>query len=89
MNQLSEKEIYQVSGGKPISFFSSYLLGQKGYGSVASISASTALSLLCLAPGINMVSAKTFLDLAVVSFIQSVGGYILSTLVDFAPQNNN
>ena len=87
MYELNRIEIEQISGAKPLSFFSSYVLGQQGYDVVSSIGIGTAIGLTCALPAIVLMTPSAFIGLGIASLVQSGAGFYLSTLV--APKIKN
>ncbi|MBS0287800.1 MAG: hypothetical protein JSR17_10925 [Proteobacteria bacterium] len=86
MRVLSEQEIHGVSGAKPISFFSSYIMGQNGYDPLTSIVVGTVISLMCLTPSLEAFTIANMLTVTVTSLVQSGSGYMLSNLVSCGPK---
>ncbi len=82
MKKLNSNETLLVSGGKPISFFCSYVLGQNAYDPLSAIAIGTAFSVLCLSPALSSFTIATVSKLVCESAMQSLCGYYLASLVN-------
>lgn len=83
MYELSQTAVEQVSGAKPLSFFSSYALAQSGYNIVSSIGIGTAIGITCTVPALPAYTAAAVLNLAFLNLVNSAAGYFLSELLPY------